>query len=132
MKHIHGERNFQLCQTLLTEAVYLDWAVTTAFYSSIHYFDHYFFPLTHNGSVYDDIGEIHKELKCPSKHWTRAALIDMYFSELVANYNFLDKACRNARYQNYNVPIGKAKQVKSRLDHIKKRCIEMKPIVATP
>ena len=123
MKKAHGEHNEALCQKLLSENVYKDWVVTTAFYSAIHFIDYKLFPLEHDGKIFNNISDIRRHLNSPSPHAARKRIVSIYLADQVANYDFLDKNCRNARYNNYAISLDKAQKASQRLALVKSACL---------
>lgn len=123
-KKEHGAHNEVLCDHILQKGSHNDWAITTAFYSAIHYIDHKIFPLVLQGQTVSNIEQANNILKKPSRHSAREVLVTQFLSCQTANYAFLDKSCRNARYRNYKVSKDKAKIVRARLSQIITKCCE--------
>lgn len=122
MKRLHAEHNESLCAKLLSEDKYRDWVITTAFYSAIHYIDHKLFPLQHDGGKFENISQIRSYLRAPSPHCARERIVQLYLNDQISNYDFLDKNCRNARYNNYIVNQKKATIAFQRLSQIRDKC----------
>jgi hypothetical protein len=123
MRKAHAEHNEQLCDFLIKHKTHYDWVITTAFYAAIHFVEHKLFPCTYGGNTFMDIDEAHGVLKKGSRHVTRQLLVDNCLPNQAANYLFLDKNCRNARYVNYAVSLDKAMKAKQRLEQLKKECL---------
>lgn len=124
MKKEHAEHNEKLSSELLKEGKYNDWVVTTAFYSALHFIEHKLFPLELDNTVYSDLGEVRAKRRCASKHSARKELVAECLPAQIANYDFLDKNCRNARYVNYVVSPKKANIAFQRLGQLKQECLE--------
>ncbi|MBL0315401.1 MAG: hypothetical protein IPP69_06295 [Flavobacteriales bacterium] len=122
MKKAHGEHNRDVCDFLIKDTHYNDWIITTAFYSAIHFIDHKIFPLTLKGKTINSIDEARRILNLNGRHGTRQHLVSTQLTDQKANYSFLDKNCRNARYINYAVSNSKAKIARQRLEQIIARC----------
>ncbi|CAN5168941.1 hypothetical protein BH09BAC5_BH09BAC5_10150 [soil metagenome] len=127
MKKEHGEHNRKLCDHLLSRGDYNDWVVTTAFYSAIHFIEHKLFPLDYGGKTLSDINSANNFIRTRSKHETRALLVGMYLSSQSADYAYLEKNCKNARYVNYKVNPETAKNAKAMLVKIETECCKPKP-----
>jgi hypothetical protein len=105
MKREHGKHNKAVCDKLHLQSDLdcNDWVLTTAFYSSIHFFDHLLFPCEYKGATFQDINEAFKILKNPNKHETRGVLVAYKYPLLGGDYNFLKEGCYNARYYEFRV-----------------------------
>jgi hypothetical protein len=119
----HANRNTELCDKLLTEGVYLDWVITTAFYAAMHYIDSKIYPTNYNGNEYKDFYSYY-ESECKksniNKHSAKKKLFTNHNSDLGEKYKYLYDACQSARYEKYNVSSGAAIHARKKLDLIKK------------
>ena len=105
----HALHNEAACKYLQSKPEYLDWIVTTAFYSALHFVEHTVFPFEHvaNGIThkFNNIGDYRKfsgGLK--SKHELRLDLVKWKCREIEIEYEWLYNTCNNARYYDYKVP----------------------------
>lgn len=113
LKHaVHNEAVFN---HLLPNEEFVDWIITTAFYSALHYADSKIFPITYNEkgiqfSVADmesyAVSGLNKFGN--DKHVCRLKLVESKLKEVSYNFNWLYSNCKNARYHNYN--FGDAKK----------------------
>lgn len=106
MKRAHAKHNKNVCNFLNLRSAEVpcnDWIITTAFYSSIHFIDHLLFPLTHNGTVFNNISEAHNRLQSPSIHQSRGILVSQHLPHLSTPYKFLIAESQSARYSRYDV-----------------------------
>jgi hypothetical protein len=105
----HAKRNHDLAKKLHEEGEYFDWVVTTAFYSAIHYVEHYMFPAKWNNISVNNIEELKDACNTTSesyvgRHQARAKLVRRDLPFLKATYYaWLDDQSRNARYKTYKV-----------------------------
>lgn len=104
-KKIHAQRNEKLCHSLNADGEFHDWAVTTAFYSALHYVQHEIFPLEIGRRNYLSFDNYYNSIlgKKPSKHQLTIDLVFDNLKESGAKYKWLHDTCINARYHNYNV-----------------------------
>jgi len=122
MRREHAERNEMLCSELLSGGKYHDWAVTTAFYSALHFVQFKMFEMKGGSMPFTTLEEAKAHYRCHSLHRVRQSLIADHFPEVMADYAFLEKNSKTARYLNYTTSLGRAKQAKQRLGNIKKHC----------
>jgi hypothetical protein len=123
MKKKHAKHNQELSEKLLKEKGYFDWAITSAFYSALHYLEYELFPLDYNGKNYATLpllctGEFGGPNAKP--HRVRLDLIRIRLPEIYPYYNALFGDCHNARYKDYQVKPLEATLACNRLDSIVK------------
>jgi hypothetical protein len=121
MARDHGGHNKQVCDILhlQDELECNDWVITTAFYSSIHYFDHLLFPFIHTTGVkFENISEAHNVIREKNKHETRGILVQRKIPAFGKDYNFLKNECYNARYYNYRIDENFAKKAVRALESV--------------
>jgi len=104
----HAKHNEEVCNFLSPQENYIDWVITTAFYSAIHYVDHKLFPMKVNhesGSKFTikSIDEYRNNFpkKGIDKHTYRAELVQSRCAPIHANFLWLRSASGTARYSNY-------------------------------
>ncbi|MDI9319725.1 MAG: hypothetical protein QM530_04540 [Phycisphaerales bacterium] len=103
----HAAHNKEVCEFLSDKIEYLDWVITTAFYSAIHYIDHKIFPIKvkkSNGGKYtiktiDEYRNLYP--KNIDKHSYRATLVNDRCPEISGSFNWLRSTCSTARYTDY-------------------------------
>ena len=124
MSRDHGRHNQVVCGKLhlTTDIPCNDWVITTAFYSAIHFIDHFMFPVEYAGTKLNNINEAHRIIKKDNKHSTREFLVNTYLKSQSANYSFLMSECWNARYANYDINEAIANLAVKKLQAIMKEC----------
>jgi hypothetical protein len=109
-----GKRNQELSLQLLSEGIYFDWSVTTAFYSAVQYVEDAIFPVRINGIYCTEIGTARKECRLDGRHATREKLVyGIMGTTAGVYYKWLDDRSRTARYKTYKIDksvAGKAKE----------------------
>jgi hypothetical protein len=105
----HAEHNEAVFDHLYPNKDFVDWIVTTAFYSALHYVDSKIFPINYNEkgikfSVSDmesyAVSGLNKFGN--DKHVCRIKLVERNLKEVSHNFSWLYSNCKNARYHNYN------------------------------
>jgi hypothetical protein len=133
----HGLHNEKVFYFLFNEIDFIDWIITTSFYSSIHIVDYKIFPLTENDSSgkpvkfesLDDYLPFYKFLHPnwrPNLHELRHVLVRKYLHNDAANdFAWLKTNCWTARYKDYKFqkPGIYRNTAKNCLDNVKKHCI---------
>ncbi len=121
LKKKHAEHNEKACDFLFKDGKYLDWVVTTAFYSALHFVQHEVFPRKIGLITYSSFenyynGHFNNVKNKPNRH---VATINLVFAEIGDDaghlYKWLHDTCRTARYRNFNTPPDVAKLSKERL-----------------
>jgi hypothetical protein len=130
LKKEHAERNEALNDELISQNIYKDWIVTTAFYSAIHYVEYKLFvvPFHFNSAEVRNLEEAHASIHYKnrkSRHETRGALVRLRMSSVSVQYDCLRKWSQNARYVNYNVSSAQAAEAKNCLNKIKTACLTL-------
>ncbi len=124
-KKIHGERNKDLSLQLLSESVYLDWSITTAFYSVIHFVEDKILPCDVRGAHCVNINEVKKAYKIPGRHSSRERLVQEKLPiDVATKYKWLDDKSRYARYTTYKISKCEAEKAKIYLDAIHRCCYD--------
>jgi len=111
---------------------FLDWVITIAFYSSLHYVKYQLFPLDevlannskkrHN--TFDDYCRYHKNKKL-SKHELILDLVISNLPEISFEYNQLKDMCWTARYYEYQADRTMSNLAKSHQTAIKNHCEDL-------
>lgn len=130
MRKAHGQRNLKLCLQLLDKGDYLDWVVTTAFYSSVHFVEHALFPLAKKAGLgtHVNFNDYYQSLPfSTSKHAAKVDLVRTYIRPVSTAYRELLDDCNNARYIDYNVNPSDAIEAKKKAETIKAACLTLKP-----
>lgn len=128
----HALHNEEVCDFLCAKPEYVDWIITTAFYSALHFVDKKIFPLndaTNDGKKFkiknfDDYYLMKYPTRARDKHTARLELVKMKEPAIGADYAWLKSACGTARYTNYKFLREEdyIKRAKSHLEAIKKCC----------
>jgi hypothetical protein len=125
---LHAQHNEKACKYLRIKPDYLDWVITTAFYSAMHYVRHKMMPQTvmlASGSVvFSDFESFYHACKTPhqGRHGFQAEKVNSLFSEISAEYTHLKDMCETARYINYKYDRETANIAYDRLLKIKQFC----------
>lgn len=119
----HAEHNKKLSQRLYSEAEFLDWANTTAFYSALHFVQYKLLPGTYNGILCNNIDDVLRNFRCRSKHEATSQLVQMGLPEMAVKYSFLMNSSFTARYVDYIVHPEQAKICQKFLKLISEICI---------
>ncbi len=118
-KKVFGERNQKLSYKLLSENEYYDWVITTAFYSSIHFFENKILPAIINGCSCKNISDVKRAYHEDGRHAARRSMIRNHCpSDISGFYNWLDDQSRNSRYTTYKVNKPMGEKAKDYLDKI--------------
>lgn len=104
----HALHNEKVSKYLKVKPEYLDWIVTTSFYSALHFVEHFIFPFNHteNGQTIQlkNIGDYKRWKKnLKSKHELRTDLVIWKCPEIEVPYRWLHDTANNARYYDYKV-----------------------------
>ncbi len=124
MPKTHSQHNFEACEFLLEDGKFLDWVVTTAFYSALHLVQEEIFPFRDNeGFEYSSFEQYYSKTRDEgvriSKHQSTIKLVEQRIQGAGNLYRNLHDLCRTCRYRNYHVSPKKAKVAKSYLDKIR-------------
>jgi hypothetical protein len=131
-KH-HGERNQTLSDILINGKTYYDWAVTTAFYSAIHFVEDSIFPVTINTQSCNDIISVRKAYRLSGRHEAREQLvIDKMDADAAIAYKWLDDKSRYSRYVTYKVTATEATKAQQYLNVIFSKCYPAPTTPTTP
>lgn len=122
-KREFGERNQTLSNALLAGKTYYDWAVTTAFYSAIHFVEDFALPTDIQGKECNDISDVKAAYRMDGRHAARERLVfDKISPTIGARYKWLDDHSRNARYKTYKLQPSEALKAQEYLNYIYKHC----------
>lgn len=128
-KLLHALHNEAASKFLTSKPEYMDWIVTTAFYSALHYIEFHVFPFKHTeGGKEHEFKSIadYKRFKNShrTKHELRFDLVMWKCREIEAPYKWLQETCFNARYYDYSFPSPKIvlALTEANLKAIKKHC----------
>jgi hypothetical protein len=124
-KKIHGERNKDLSIQLFNESVYLDWSITTAFYSVIHFVEDKILPCNVRDKHCVNINEVKEAYKIAGRHSSRERLVQEKLPiDVATKYKWLDDKSRYARYTTFKISKGEAEKAKNYLEAIHKCCYD--------
>ncbi len=122
-KEEHAQRNKDLANQLLKEGIYLDWVVTTSFYSSIHFIENNLLPTTIQGNTCNELFDVKKVYKADNLHQTREWLCQEKLTFTTATkYKWLSDNSKNARYTSYKISKAVAEKALINLDAIEIEC----------
>lgn len=128
----HAKHNAAACKFLKENGKFLDWVVTTAFYSAIHYVDHLLFPSQYsdpetgkikNFDSFDRLYKVYRNAKGDlDKHSYRSLLVSDHCPEFSNDFKTLRDACGSARYVDYQVETKMANLCVKCLENIREIC----------
>jgi len=123
-RQTHAIRNKDLSDELLLGKKYFDWAVTTAFYSAIHFVEDKILPCEVNGKWCENIDDVKRAYHMPGRHASRERLVmEKMDVSTGAKYKWLDDKSRYARYTTYKVTVSEAEKASQFLKEIVKKCM---------
>jgi hypothetical protein len=124
-----AEHNEKTCNYLNDKGDFIDWVITTAFYSSIHYIHHKILPYTYkfpDGTIrdYQNFEKLYQQFKggAQSKHGFLRNFVEANHEEIAIDFQHLMDTCMTARYIDYRFEPVAAKVARMRLKKIKKYC----------
>ena len=125
-----AEHNERACDYLNVKGEFIDWVITTAFYSSIHFIHHKIFPFKYtfpDGSIreYNSFEKLYQQFSGgkQSKHGYLRNFVEANHEGIAIDFQHLMDTCMTARYNNYRLDPDAAKIARMRLKNIKKYCI---------
>lgn len=123
----HAEHNESACDYLNASDDFLDWVVTTAFYSALHFVEHKLFPRTEKvkGQVvkYETFDDWYKAVGIDNKHSELRQLVQYTCPGYVSSsYRALLDSSYSARYRHYATSRALADKAKRDLDNVKAHC----------
>lgn len=120
----HARHNKEAFEYIHSAAKYPDWAVTTAFYCSMHYAYAIMFPLTKDSVVYNNIEQFFNVNKKPNenKHSMTLNMVRQYHPTIGEKYKLLKDVAHTSRYHDYNVDPAVVSKVKRTLKSIEDYC----------
>jgi hypothetical protein len=124
----HALHNEKVCEVVCQNGFY-DWAITTAFYSALHFVQHKIFPInekTKDGHKFkvSSFNQYYKAFNIhgKSKHELLIDLVQEHCAAIAPEYIWLHDTCRNARYHQHNIKEPTAIKAKEWLKKIKEYC----------
>jgi hypothetical protein len=118
-----GDRNQDLSDKLLSEKLYYDWVITTAFYSSIHFVEDHILPYKISTVICNCIADVKKAYKMNGRHAARERLVfDTLGAVVGAKYKWLDDRSRYSRYETFKHQPAEALKAQEYLNFIKSKC----------
>lgn len=125
----HAQHNEKACKYLRIKPDYLDWVITTAFYSALHYVRYKMLPQTVrrvNGTLieisdFETYYSLNKKAH-QGKHGFMVEQVTILFPEIASEYAQLRDLCETARYQNYKYDRKISNLAFDRLQSIKEFC----------
>jgi len=123
----HGEHNEKACE-LLKLNNFPDWAITTAFYASLHFVTSKIFPFEYavNGSkiTFIDISQWQgfKSHSSSKRHTLTTELVAKYCNKIASEYEWLLSASYNARYHSHSHLPQEVERAVYYMKEIKKYC----------
>ena len=125
----HARHNEKVFKTLDRDPDYLDWVITIAFYSALHYVRYKIFPLTvtkengesHTHNSFDDYSRYHK-YDSIGKHEMLLELVSTHCPAVSYEYNQLKDICWTARYVDYKFDREVSNLAKQHQKTIKEFC----------
>lgn len=122
-KKQHGERNQKLSEELFNGKVYLDWVITTAFYSVIHFVEDKILPCKIGIIQCKNINDVKSAYRMNGRHAARERIVfDKLPLEIATKYKWLDDKSRYARYTTFKVTTTEADKAKQYLKEIYECC----------
>lgn len=125
----HALHNENVYEFLKQEDGFIDWRVTTAFYSSLHFVEHKLFPLTSTFAgkkeTFHSIEEYRTFYSRRSKHEARVHAVKNHLKVCRAQYKQLFDLSMLARYKQYKFSEANKvdKHIEQCLQKIKQVCI---------
>lgn len=126
----HAEHNEKALKYLDKTPEFLDWVITMAFYSALHFVKHKLFPLTEQTKdghsfrhqSFESYFAFNRDKKI-DKHTMLKNLVEDNCIEISAKYSHLLDICKTARYINYEYDRTESNLAKKYLEDIKEYCI---------
>ena len=123
----HAQHNEATCDHLGKTDDFLDWVVTTAFYSALHYVEHRLFPRTEKvkGAVvkYETFEDWYKAVGYNNKHSELRQLVQYSCPGYVSSsYRALLDSSYTARYRHYATSRPLADKARKDLENVKAYC----------
>ncbi|MEW4922346.1 hypothetical protein [Algibacter sp. 2305UL17-15] len=124
MPKSHSQHNYEACEFLLKDGNYLDWVITTAFYSALHLVQEDIFPFRDDEAFeYSSFEQYYSKSRDEgvriSKNQSTIKLVEQRINGAGTLYRNLHDLCKTCRYSNYHVSSKKARIAKSYLDKIR-------------
>jgi len=124
-----AEHNEKACNYLNDKGEFIDWVITTAFYSSIHFIHHKIFPYTYifpDGTIreYHNFEKLYQQFKggTQGKHAYLRNFVETNHESIAIDFQHLMDTCMTARYIDCRFEPIAAKVARMRLKNIKKYC----------
>jgi hypothetical protein len=123
--------NEEACKYLEKSGQFIDWVITTAYYSAIHYIHHRIFPYTYifpDGSKisYTDFDRLFKQFSKSnySKHGFLRNFVEANHPAITIDFQHLMDNCFTARYNDYHFDAAAGISALNRLEKIKQYCLK--------
>lgn len=125
----HAVHNEKVCKYLNKKPIFLDWVITTAFYSSLHYLEHKIFPLKiKNGLTEIKIKNFEEYFtlygKEDGRHKAFSKLVERELPGISDDYNKLKDISWTARYNRYQYSRPISNHAREMLKNIKLGCLK--------
>lgn len=128
----HALHNAEVCEYVYLRAEFADWAITTAFYSALHFLSHRIFPfkVPSIGGKTTNIENIDQYFnyvsrKGKSKHELLCMLAEEHCSTIAEDYSWLMDMSMTARYHHYHQDREIAAKAIYLMKKIKTCCVEI-------
>ena len=127
----HAAHNEDVFNLLLPKTDFVDWIVTTAFYSALHYVDAKLFPIKYSEKgIQFTVTNMESYAVSAlnrygtDKHVCRLKLVERNMKDISFEFNWLYSTCKTARYHNYTFPnpVDVCKTANDYLSKIKAFC----------
>ena len=132
----HATHNEHVSNLLCESDDNVDWIITTAFYSALHFTEHKLFPMKYTDSKgrkfkikaladYYSFVYPYGTPKIPNKHAVRLDLVNKNLPDIGPDYKWLKDTCYTARYVDYQFsnPANFIQEAKTRLSKVKAACV---------
>ncbi len=125
----HAGHNEKVCKYLDRKPAFLDWVITTAFYSAMHYLEHKLFPLKMKNGKREIKMKNFEEYymlygKDDGRHKAFSKLVEREHPDISDDYNKLKDISWTARYHKYQYNRTISNHAKTMLDNIKTDCLK--------
>jgi hypothetical protein len=126
-----AQHNEEACIYLNEPGNFIDWVITTAYYTAMHYLHHKILPYTHifpEGSkiIYQNFEKLYKQFAQTntSKHRFLRNFIETNHPDIAIDFAQLMDNCFTARYNDYHFDPSAGALALKRLEKIKQYCIK--------
>jgi len=126
----HALHNEAVCDYLEIKIDFVDWVITTAFYSALQFVSYKIFPfevaaIGGKKTKIESLNDYHRyqSHRKLSKHELLADLVEINCNKISPDYDWLLSMSMNARYSNYQQEIEIGNKARTLMKKIKKFCI---------